>query len=69
MYKIRGIKFHVEKKVEENLQHMEPEIYQKLQSYKIKEDNVWMGYDDVIKLFRPDWRYGQTLEDKFKKLG
>ena len=48
---------------------MEPEVYQKLQSYKIKEDNVWMGYDDVIKLFRPDWPYGQTLEDKFKKLG
>ena len=68
MYEIKGIRFEISERTEENIMWSEPEVYKELKKHKIRDDFPTLSYDEVIHIFKPEHPpYGRTIEELLKE--
>ena len=68
MYEIKGLRFQISERTEENIMFTEPEIYKELRKHVIKDDIPTLSYDEVIHIFKPEHpSYGRTMKELLKE--
>lgn len=68
MYEIKGIRFEISERTEENIRGSEPEVYKELKKHTIQDDFPTLSYDEVIHIFKPEHStYGRTIEELLKE--
>ena len=64
MYEIKGLRFQVSERTEENIMFTEPEVYKELRKHEIQDDIPTLSYDEVIHIFKPEHlSYGRTIKE------
>lgn len=67
MYEIKGLRFQVSERTEENIMFTEPEVYKELRKHIIKDDIPTLNYDEVMHIFKPEYpSYGRTMKELLK---
>lgn len=68
MYEIKGLRFQVGERTEENIMFTEPEVYKELRKHEIQDDIPTLSYDEVIHIFKPEHpSYGRTMKELLKE--
>lgn len=68
MYEIKGLRFQVSERTEENIMFTEPEVYKELRKHIIKDDIPTLNYDEVMHIFKPEHpSYGRTIKELLKE--
>ena len=68
MYEIKGLRFQVSERTEENIMFTEPEVYKELRKHEIQDDIPTLSYDEVIHIFKPEHpSYGRTMKELLKE--
>lgn len=68
MYEIKGLRFQVGERTEENIMFTEPEVYKELKKHEIQDDIPTLSYDEVIHIFKPEHQsYGRTMKELLKE--